>query len=157
MISIDPTEQPIADVVRTLRKAVVEEWLGENTGSYQSFLTSDQLHEQAQSFLNSGTFAGDIGDLVVRALANALKVPIVVFTSVENMPTIVVTPPNVVTENVQPLHLATMLMGLATMMLLFGSHQIRSQSSYLKKEHCLSNLLVPVVENPLRELHVLCS
>lgn len=105
-MSIDPTEQPIADVVQTLRKAVVEEWLGENTGSYQSFLTSDQLHEQAQSFLNSGTFAGDIGDLVVRALANVLKIPIVVFTSVENMPTIVVTPPNVVTENVQPLHLA---------------------------------------------------
>ena len=105
-MSIDPTEQPIADVVHTLRKAVVEEWLGENTGSYQSFLTSDQLHEQAQSFLNSGTFAGDIGDLVVQALANVLKIPIVVFTSVESMPTIVVTPPNVVTENIQPLHLA---------------------------------------------------
>ena len=38
-----------------LRKAVVKEWLGENPGDYQSFLTSDQLQEQALAFLNSGT------------------------------------------------------------------------------------------------------
>ena len=105
-MSIDPKEQSNDDIVCLLRKAVVDEWLGDNTGNYQAFLTSDQLHKQARSFLKNGTFAGDIGDLVVQALANVLKSPIVVFTSVENMPTIVITPPHVVIENAQPLHLA---------------------------------------------------
>ena len=52
-LSIDPNTQSIPEIVSILRKAVVNEWLGENTGDYQSFLTSDQLQEQAQAFLNS--------------------------------------------------------------------------------------------------------
>ena len=111
-LSIDPNIQSIPGIVSILRKAVVDEWLGENTGDYQSFLTLDQLQEQAQAFLNSGTFTGDIGDLVVRALTNVLKSPIVVFTSVENMPTIVLTPPHVAIANTQPLHIAFNAHGL---------------------------------------------
>ena len=111
-LSIDSNTQSIPEIVSILRKAVVNEWLGENTGDYQSFLTSDQLEEQAQVFLNSGTFAGDIGDLVVQALTNVLKSPIVVFTSMENVPTIVLTPPHVAIANTQPLHIAFNAHGL---------------------------------------------
>jgi len=111
-LSIDSNTQSIPEIVSILRKAVVNEWLGENTGDYQSFLTSDQLEEQAQAFLNSGTFAGDIGDLVVQVLTNVLKSPIVVFTSMENMPTIVLTPPHVAIANTQPLHIAFNAHGL---------------------------------------------
>ena len=111
-LSIDPNTQSIPEIVSILRKAVVNEWLGENTGDYQSFLTSDRLQEQAQAFLNSGMFAGDIGDLVVRALTNVLKSPIVVFTSMENMPTIVITPPHVAIANTHPLHIAFNAHGL---------------------------------------------
>ena len=36
-LSIDPNIQSIPGIVSILRKAVVDEWLGENTGDYQSF------------------------------------------------------------------------------------------------------------------------
>ena len=57
------------DDVTILQKAVVQEWLGEawrEHWEYQSFLNKHR------HFL-TGSFTGDIGDLVVRALTNMLK------------------------------------------------------------------------------------
>ena len=53
---------------------------------YQSFLTHQQLKEEAHRFLQDGEFTGDVGDLVLPALVNVLAIPMAVFTSAENMP-----------------------------------------------------------------------
>lgn len=60
--------QPVKHLTAKLREAVVQEWLGENTLYYQSFLTHQQLQVEAHRFLRDGEFAGDIGDLVLPAL-----------------------------------------------------------------------------------------
>ena len=80
------SQTDVKELARVLRQATVTEWLGENSQYYQSFLTHDQLREQAQRFLADGEYCGDLGDLVLPALVNALSLPITVFTSAENMP-----------------------------------------------------------------------
>jgi hypothetical protein len=79
------SETDVKDLARVLRQATVAEWLGENSQHYQSFLTHDQLREQAQRFLRDGEYCSDIGDLVLPALVNTLSLPITVFTSLTNI------------------------------------------------------------------------
>ena len=52
-LGMNLTSQSTADVITTLRKAVVDEWLGHNSKEYQSFLTYGQLETEACRFLNS--------------------------------------------------------------------------------------------------------
>jgi len=73
-LGINLTSQSTADVIAALRKAVVDEWLGHNSKEYQSFLTYGQLETEACHFLNSGEFAGEMGDLVITALSNVLQI-----------------------------------------------------------------------------------
>ena len=63
-------------------------------------MTGNQLQEQASDFLHSGEFASNVGDLVIAAISNILKVPIVVFTSVKNMPVIIQHPTHSPTLNI---------------------------------------------------------
>lgn len=70
--------------IHHLRRAVVREWLGPHSAEYCAFLTSSQLQQEAEQFLSPGMYTGELGDLVLLALANALCMPIVVFTSVAN-------------------------------------------------------------------------
>ena len=48
--------------------------------------------EEAQKFLNPGTFNCDLGDTVLLSLANALCIQFIVFTTMEYHPVIHVTP-----------------------------------------------------------------
>ena len=70
------------------------------------FMTGNQLQEQASDFLHSGEFASNVGDLVIAAISNILKAPIVVFTSVKNMPVVIQHPTHSPTLNMDPIFLA---------------------------------------------------
>lgn len=100
-ISTDSVEQ----IAAKLRKAVVAEWLGDHFSLYTGFLTFSQLEQEAQRFLRSGEFAGELGDLVVAALSNVLHSSIVLFTSIPNLPILVITPSHESMDNPQPIHL----------------------------------------------------
>ena len=78
-------------ISRALRSAVVDEWLGDNADHYQGFCTGD-IRAHAEEYRSSGEFAGDLGDLMVMTDANLIRVPLLLFTNVENMPTMVITP-----------------------------------------------------------------
>ena len=80
------------DVCVKLRKLMFDEWMT-HPDLYQHFLTGEQIFEsEAKLFLNNGHFATDLGNAMPLAMANALKLPIVIFTEMENMPVLPITP-----------------------------------------------------------------
>lgn len=94
---------PVA-VARALRSAVVDEWLGENLDHYQGFSTVD-IAAHAEEYRHSGEFGGSLGDLMVMTIANIIKMPLLLFTNVENMPIMVITPSLTVADTAVPLYL----------------------------------------------------
>ena len=75
-----------------LRKLVVDEWLT-NASYYQSFMVdSVQVEQEAVKFLDPGYFYGDLADTMVLSIANSLNVSIIVFSSIQCQPVIVITP-----------------------------------------------------------------
>ena len=82
-------ESSSTQLARLLRRATVDEWLGENS---QSFLTHNQLQNEAHKFLQDGHYSGDLGDLVLPALVNVLSQPVTIFTSAENRPVVTLMP-----------------------------------------------------------------
>ena len=67
-----------------LRKLMFEEWMA-HSDLYQHFLAKEQIFEsEAKLFLNDGHFATDLGNAMPLAMANALKLPIVIITQMEN-------------------------------------------------------------------------
>lgn len=64
----------------------------ENRQQYESFLTSDNFDKKVERFMHQGYFTGELGNLMVLAMANVLKMPIVIFSSLENYPTIPILP-----------------------------------------------------------------
>lgn len=70
------------------------------------WFSSVQLEHEAARFLDNGEFTGELGDLVIAALSNVLQSPIVVFTSIQNLPVLVITPSHHVMNNPSPIHLA---------------------------------------------------
>ena len=99
-------KNPFDMIITTLRSLIVAEWLGEYSNEYKEFMTGNQLQEQASDFLHSGEFASNVGDLVIAAISNILKAPIVVFTSVKNMPVVIQHPTHSPTLNMDPIFLA---------------------------------------------------
>ena len=93
----------VTSISTNLRSLVVKEWLGDNADYYQGFVTSD-IRSQAELYLSSGEFAGNLGDLIVVTLSNILHIPITIFTSIQNLPVICITPLSEV-ETVVPLYL----------------------------------------------------
>ena len=89
-------------VSRALRTAVVDEWLGENSDNYQGFTTVD-IRSHAERYRVNGEFAGELGDLM--GIANILRIPLLIFTNIQNMLVIVTTPSLCVPETPVPLHL----------------------------------------------------
>ena len=75
-----------------LRALTVSEWSGENRQQYESFLTTDNFEREVELFKHQGYFTGELGNLMVLAMANVLKMPIVIFSSLENFPTIPILP-----------------------------------------------------------------
>ena len=80
----------ITNLQHSLRQLTVREWMG-NLEFYQSFVTVD-LSSICEQYFESGQFGGELGDLIVVTLANVLQHPIIVFTSVSNMPVLCFTP-----------------------------------------------------------------
>jgi hypothetical protein len=105
-LGIDPCHDNVSIVAKALRRAVVNEWTGDHSYEYTGFLSHTQIEEQGQQFLASGEFSGELGDLVIAALSNILHSPIVLFTSIPNLPVLVLSPSHEVMLNPQPIHLA---------------------------------------------------
>lgn len=76
----------------TLRTLTVSEWQGERRNHYERFIVTDNFDEEVEKFKQMGHFASDLGNLMVLAMSNVLKMPIVIFSSLENFPTIPVLP-----------------------------------------------------------------
>ena len=93
-------------LVPHLRQLMVSEWMGPNSDEYQSFLASAQLLAEAPRFLQHGVHCGELGDLVITAMANALKIPIVVFTSAANFPLTTVMPTYNMAATSEPIYVA---------------------------------------------------
>ena len=106
LLGIEVIASSIATCAQALRKVVVNEWLGTHSSDYQEFLTDMQLQQEASAFLQSGRFEGDLGDLVLLALSNGLKTPIMVFTSNSSSPVVLVTPTYSPITNTVPIYIA---------------------------------------------------
>ena len=76
----------------SLRVLTISEWLGENRPHYESFLRTDNFDAEVKRFTHKGYFTGELGNLMVLAMANVLKMPIVIFSLLENYPTIPILP-----------------------------------------------------------------
>ena len=71
---------------------------------YQAFL-STPLENEAQLFLQSGHFFGELGNTMPLALANILSSPLIIFTSLQTMPVLLITP-SVIQHATPIIHLA---------------------------------------------------
>lgn len=75
-----------------LRSAVVTEWKT-NKDCYSAFMADENdLEKEADRFQQLGFFASDLGDSVVHAIANAISMQLIVFTSQESFPVIHIPP-----------------------------------------------------------------
>ena len=78
-----------------LRGLVVAEWLGDNSEEYTAVLTGSEkstFEETARTFLEPGVFDCELGNIVLLSLTNVLKLPIVVFSSIDSYPVIPLVP-----------------------------------------------------------------
>ena len=67
---------------------LVQEWI-DNPDQYKPFLDGQSEFEtEARLFLNDGHFASQLGNSMPLAIANVLKIPIVVMTQMDNFPII---------------------------------------------------------------------
>lgn len=96
----------VAEIGQALRMLVVREWRGHREGTYRDFLPEHvDFHAESINFQQSGYFTGDLGDLMPMAMANVLRIPIIIITSEVHTPLINVCPEEAVLHNV-PLFLA---------------------------------------------------
>ena len=89
MKSLPVNIEDSVDVISfALRNLLCQEWLV-NQGRYEDYVSStDDFQEEASKFLANGFFTSSLGDVVVPALSNALHIPIIMITSITNMPLI---------------------------------------------------------------------
>ena len=91
------SNQHLFEISHILRKLVVREFLGSNMLEYSSFLISAEqmsYEETAKSFENDGFFYCELGNAAILALANVMRIGVVVFASLENFPVITIVPTN---------------------------------------------------------------
>ena len=84
----------VEEMSKTLRQETTNE-LKRNKAKYLPFLTNldgKQYDDLVTDFQRPGVFAGDMGDVIVKSLANALKTPLVILTNISNYKVITVTP-----------------------------------------------------------------
>jgi PIN domain nuclease of toxin-antitoxin system len=60
----------------------VDEWTGSFTSEYQGFLTDTIIEDEAELFLNSGHYSSSLGDAMPLAMANVLRLPILIPTKI---------------------------------------------------------------------------
>lgn len=85
---------PMSRIAQTLREEMVKE-LKLNEIYYKGFLKEKYMHkfqDLISDFMKPGVFAGDLGDLMIKALANCLHIPFVVLTTMKNFPIITIFP-----------------------------------------------------------------
>ncbi len=83
-------DMSIPDVAQRLRTLMVTEWTT-NPDRYQPFL-STTLETEAQLFRQSGYFMGELSNTMPLALVNILSSPVLLFTSMETIPVLIITP-----------------------------------------------------------------
>ena len=74
-----------------LRQLVVDEWQ-ENRQEYVSFFKNMDRYLESEKFRAGGEFAGRLGDALQLGMTNVLHIPILVLTTVHNMPFLPVVP-----------------------------------------------------------------
>lgn len=75
-----------------LRELTVHEWMS-HTEEYQPFIGTEQtVKHEALLFLADGHFASDLGNSMPLAMANLLKLPLVMISQMESLPVIPITP-----------------------------------------------------------------
>lgn len=67
-----------------LRKITVKEWKS-HEDEYQCLLTSSTVAEEAEKFMHSGYYYGELADTMSKAISNALDLIIVVLTSIKDV------------------------------------------------------------------------
>ena len=80
-----------ADLIPALKQFVATEWTV-SAHEYTSFLTESQLKKEAERLQRDGIFDEGLGDLVLTGISNALRVPIILFTSKLRLPITVFMP-----------------------------------------------------------------
>ena len=101
-------DRTLPELIKLLRKLVVDEFLSCNSVEYSSFLLSvehSSYEETAKRFDQDGFFDCELGNAVNSALANILRTSLVVFSSLENYPILRIIPKNDPVSNV-PVYLA---------------------------------------------------
>ena len=92
----------IVDTAQRLRKLIVNEWIT-NQERYQPYVGGN-MEEQANLFLRPGHFIGELGNLMPLAMANLIGSPLIIFTSLETMPLLLIMPSS--TSGLPPIYLA---------------------------------------------------
>ena len=101
-------DRTLPELIKLLRKLIVDEFLSCNSVEYSSFLLSvehSSYEETAKRFDQDGFCDCELGNAVNLALANILRTSLVVFTSLENYPILTIIPKNDPVSNV-PVYLA---------------------------------------------------
>ena len=96
--------QSAENIAMQLWNLVVAEWLTNSAHYFHPIDNTCDFTVEATRFLASGHFAASLGDAMPLAAANALQIPMVLITSVENWPLTIITP-EVRVSNV-PIYLA---------------------------------------------------
>ena len=99
----DENLQDVNYIQKLLRIRMVEEW-NNNQEYYQGFIITD-ISTLTHEYLESGQFAGCLGDLMVLTLSNVLQTPITVFTSIPNIPLLCIMPTTQTVLTTQPIFL----------------------------------------------------
>ena len=79
------------ELSHTLRELVVKEWIL-NQNDYRAFFEDIDLKREIERFRRSGEFAGALGDALTMGMANVLSMPVLILTTVHNMPVVSVAP-----------------------------------------------------------------
>ena len=89
---IKETSYDANEMSSSLRILLVREWMN-NPDQYKPFLDSQiEFETEASLFLNGGNFASQLGNSMPLAMANVLKIPVVVMTKMDNFSIIPITP-----------------------------------------------------------------
>ena len=123
------------EMVRALRLLTVQEWI-QNRSDYEHFVTTDDFDKEVERFKNQGYFTGELGNVMTLAMSNVLRMPIIIFSSLENYPVIPVLPRHQL-KNITPLYICFNGAGCGhydfVSLTLMGSSAQETATSHLKE------------------------
>ena len=89
-LQVDPISN-LDDVAMQLRGLCVREWKA-NPHEYEGFVPNTDVAAEADKFMESGFFYGELGNTMILSLSNALGLPLIIFSSAIYHPLINITP-----------------------------------------------------------------